>query len=47
MVAAALTGFVAVTGLLGLVRRGRLGLFAYYCWAVGGVALLWLSLGRG
>jgi len=46
MGAAAVTGFLAVTWLLRLVRRGRLGMFAYYCWAVGGGALLWLSLGR-
>ena len=46
MAAAAITGFLAVTGLLQVVRRGRLGLFAYYCWAVGGSSLLWLILGN-
>jgi undecaprenyl-diphosphatase len=44
MAAAAVTGFLAVNGLLRVVRRGRLGFFAYYCWAVGGASLLWLVL---
>ncbi|HCC32442.1 MAG TPA: undecaprenyl-diphosphate phosphatase [Clostridiales bacterium] len=47
MVSAAVTGFLAVTGLLRLVRRGRLGSFAYYCWVVGGGSLLWLTLAGG
>lgn len=37
---AALTGYLAIKVLLRAVARGRLSLFAYYCWAVGGLVLL-------
>ncbi|HSW09959.1 MAG TPA: undecaprenyl-diphosphate phosphatase [Bacillota bacterium] len=47
MASAAATGFLAITGLLRVIRRGRLGSFAYYCWAVGGGSLLWLTLAGG
>lgn len=33
--AATITGIVALKFLLGIVRKGRISLFAYYCWAVG------------
>jgi undecaprenyl-diphosphatase len=42
--AAAVSGVLAISLLLGVVRRGRIGLFAYYCWLVGGAAVLWLCL---
>jgi undecaprenyl-diphosphatase len=38
---AAVTGYLALKVLLGLVREGRLHWFAYYCWALGLAALLW------
>ena len=47
VVAAYVTGVVALRVLLGVVRRGRLALFAPYCWAVGGGGLLWLALTGG
>ncbi len=37
--AAFLSGLLALTFLLRLVRRGRLHLFSYYCWAVGLITL--------
>lgn len=37
---AALTGILSVRWMLGLVKRGRLRGFAYYCWAAGTLALL-------
>ena len=40
MVAAYLSGYLAIRWLLGIVRRGRLYRFAYYCWAVGIVGLV-------
>jgi undecaprenyl-diphosphatase len=39
-VAAFLTGYLSLRLLLGLIERGRFYRFAYYCWAVGAVALL-------
>ncbi|MCD6335835.1 MAG: undecaprenyl-diphosphate phosphatase [Candidatus Latescibacteria bacterium] len=33
------SGYVAIRVLLGIVRKGKLDRFAYYCWAVGLVAL--------
>ncbi|MDQ7794819.1 MAG: undecaprenyl-diphosphate phosphatase [bacterium] len=42
--AAAVTGILAISLLLSVVRRGRIALFAYYCWMVGGTALLWLAV---
>lgn len=43
-VVSAVTGFLSIRWLLGIIRRGRLHYFAYYCWAVGFVALLALFL---
>ncbi|MBL7074994.1 undecaprenyl-diphosphate phosphatase [candidate division KSB1 bacterium] len=40
--AAYLSGYVAIRVLLGVVQRGRLDRFAYYCWAVGILALFFL-----
>jgi undecaprenyl-diphosphatase len=43
VLAAAVSGYIALRLLLGAVRAGKLHCFAYYCWAVSvvGVALLW------
>ena len=40
----AITGYVALKLLLRVVRRGRLHLFAYYCWTIGivGTTVLWV-----
>jgi undecaprenyl-diphosphatase len=40
-----LSGVVALRWLLGVIRRGRLDRFAYYCFAVGLVGI-WIA-GRG
>jgi undecaprenyl-diphosphatase len=37
---AAISGIIALTLLLRIVRRGRISLFAYYCWAVGLMAII-------
>ena len=37
--AAAVTGIIALKLLLGIVRKGKLSLFAYYCWALGLLAI--------
>ena len=39
--AAALAGFLAIRWMLGIVQRGQLHHFAYYCWAVGAMTLVW------
>jgi undecaprenyl-diphosphatase len=39
-IAAAISGFVAVKFLLGYVRNHSLGIFAIYCWGVGGAVLV-------
>ncbi len=36
---AAVTGIVALKLLLGVVRRGKISLFAYYCWGLGLLAI--------
>lgn len=38
--AAFISGLGALYLLIGILRRGRLGLFAYYCWALGAVVLI-------
>jgi len=38
--AAFLIGYVSLRLLLGMIRRGKFYRFAYYCWTVGGVALI-------
>jgi undecaprenyl-diphosphatase len=41
--AAFISGLIALYVLIGMLRRGNLGLFAYYCWALG-AAMLGISL---
>ncbi len=37
---AALTGVVAILGLVQMLKRGKLSYFAYYVWAVGILTML-------
>ncbi len=39
-------GYIAIKWLIAVVRRGRLDLFAYYCWAVGLAVVAWHGLAR-
>jgi len=39
------SGAIALKWLLGVIRRGRLDRFAYYCYAVGMVGLIWFAQG--
>ena len=39
-VVSAVVGYAALRLLLGLLRRGRFGVFAYYCWALGLAAVV-------
>ncbi len=43
---ATVVGVVSVRWMLGLVRRGRLRPFAYYCWAAGLLTLALMHLGQ-
>ena len=43
-VAAYVSGYAAIIFLLQAVRRGKLYLFSFYCWAVGLLAALWFLL---
>jgi undecaprenyl-diphosphatase len=43
--AAYCSGAIALKWLLGVIRRGRLDRFAYYCYAVGIVGLVWFAKG--
>lgn len=38
---AAITGLIALKLLIGVVQRGGLHWFAFYCWALGAVSLIW------
>ncbi len=38
--ASAVTGFLSIRWLLGVISRGKLHYFAYYCWGIGLAALL-------
>jgi undecaprenyl-diphosphatase len=38
-------GVIALKWLLGVIRRGRLDWFAYYCYAVGLAGLIWFARG--
>jgi undecaprenyl-diphosphatase len=38
-------GIIALKWLLGVIRRGRLDRFAYYCYAVGLAGLIWFAHG--
>ena len=42
---AAIFGFFAIKVVLGLVRRGKLSYFSYYCWIVAAITLFWYNLG--
>lgn len=42
-IAAYVSGMIALKWLLGVIRRGRLDRFSYYCYAVGLVSLIWLG----
>jgi undecaprenyl-diphosphatase len=39
------SGAIALKWLLGVIRRGQLDRFAYYCYAVGIVGLIWFAKG--
>jgi undecaprenyl-diphosphatase len=39
------SGAIALKWLLGVIRRGRLDRFAYYCYAIGIIGLIWFSHG--
>jgi undecaprenyl-diphosphatase len=39
------SGAIALKWLLGVIRRGRLDRFAYYCYAVGIASLIWFAHG--
>jgi undecaprenyl-diphosphatase len=43
--AAYCSGAIALKWLLGVIRRGRLDRFAYYCYAVGLFGLIWFTRG--
>ena len=43
--AAYCSGAIALKWLLGVIRRGRLDRFAYYCYAIGLVGLIWFAHG--
>lgn len=43
-VAAFAVGLIALKVLLRFVRQGRLHYFAWYCWAVSGMAMVWLGV---
>lgn len=36
-----ISGLIALKVLLAIVQRGRLRVFAYYCWALGVIVLVW------
>jgi undecaprenyl-diphosphatase len=38
-------GAIALKWLLGVIRRGRLDWFAYYCYAVGLAGVIWFARG--
>ena len=42
-IAAYCSGAIALKWLLGVIRRGRLDRFAYYCYAIGMVGLIWFA----
>ena len=44
-ITSAVSGYLALKVLLRVVNRGRLHLFAWYCWAVGCAGLTWVLLG--
>ncbi|MBW1999132.1 MAG: undecaprenyl-diphosphate phosphatase [Deltaproteobacteria bacterium] len=42
-IAAYISGMIALKWLLGVIRRGRLDRFSYYCFAVGLVSFVWFA----
>ena len=40
MMTAAAFGYVAIRVVVGLVKKGRLSIFSYYCWAVGAIVIV-------
>jgi len=44
-IAAYCSGAIALKWLLGVIRRGRLDRFAYYCYALGMVGIIWFAQG--
>ncbi|MCS6927711.1 MAG: hypothetical protein NZ578_17610, partial [Candidatus Binatia bacterium] len=42
--ASAVVGYWSIAVLLNMTRSRRLSVFAYYCWGVGGLALLLTAL---
>ena len=42
MIAALITGLLCIHLLMGIIRRRRLHWFAFYCWFVGGLGLVFL-----
>ena len=40
-VAAGISGYIAILFLLKIVRKGKLHYFAWYCWAVGLLTIIW------
>jgi undecaprenyl-diphosphatase len=44
-IAAYVVGVIALQWLLGVIRRGRLDWFAYYCYAVGLAGIIWFARG--
>ena len=44
-IAAYISGTIALKWLLGVIRRGRLDRFAYYCYTIGVVGLIWFARG--
>ena len=48
MVVAGVTGYLSIRLLQRIVRKGRFGGFAYYCWVVGAVSIIvWFRLSAG
>jgi undecaprenyl-diphosphatase len=43
---AAVFGYLAIKYLLAYLRRGKLYVFAYYCWIVGAASIMWILLSR-
>ena len=46
MIVAYISGMIALKWLLGVIRRGRLDRFSYYCYTIGLVGIIWLSGGK-
>jgi undecaprenyl-diphosphatase len=44
-IAAYISGAISLKWLLGVIRRGRLDRFAYYCYALGIVGIIWFARG--